>query len=183
VARARRLHRRPAVLHGLGPHLGAQVPRGRSRPPARHRAAPARGVSGQRPAVQHRRLLRRVRGGARRRALPAAGGAGQPAPFLTMGHADRPSMTSADSRADLSRETGDTLDALPVHGFQGSPEEIERQWYEHVYRGRGDRMRQLTWRAIVMGSVLGGVLSLTNLYIRLKAGWGFRVAVTPCLLC
>lgn len=26
-------------------------------------------------------------------------------------------------------------------------------------------MLQLTWRAVVMGSVLGGVLSLTNLYI------------------
>jgi len=65
---------------------------------------------------------------------------------------------------------------------QGSPEEIERQWYEHVYRGRGDRMRQLTWRALVMGSVLGGVLSLTNLYIGLKAGWGFGAAITSCIL-
>src|SRR5215469_16295432 len=91
-------------------------------------------------------------------------------------------MTPADSRAGLSRETEDTLDALPAHGFQGSPEEIERQWYEHVYRGRGDRMRQLTWRAIVMGSALGGVLSLTNLYIGLKAGWGFGVAITACIL-
>ena len=91
-------------------------------------------------------------------------------------------MTSADSRADLSRETEETRDAFPVHGYQGSPEEIERQWYEHVYRGRGDRMRQLTWRALVMGSVLGGVLSLTNLYIGLKAGWGFGVAITSCIL-
>ena len=61
-------------------------------------------------------------------------------------------------------------DRLPVHGFTGTPEEIERQWYEQIYRGRGDSMRQLTWRAVIMGSVLGGVLSLTNLYIRLKAG-------------
>ena len=38
-------------------------------------------------------------------------------------------------------------------------EAIERQWYEQVYRGRGDSMRQLTWRAVIMGSVLGGVLS------------------------
>jgi uncharacterized oligopeptide transporter (OPT) family protein len=43
-------------------------------------------------------------------------------------------------------------------------------------------MRQLTWRAVVMGSVLGGVLSLTNLYIGLKAGWGFGVAITACIL-
>jgi len=63
-----------------------------------------------------------------------------------------------------------------------SPEDVERQWYEHVYRGHGDSMRQLTWRAVVMGSVLGGVLSLTNLYIGLKAGWGFGVAITACIL-
>jgi uncharacterized oligopeptide transporter (OPT) family protein len=69
-----------------------------------------------------------------------------------------------------------------VGGFRGTPEEIERQWYEQVYRGRGDRMAQLTWRAVVMGSCLGGVLSLTNLYIGLKAGWGFGVAITACIL-
>jgi uncharacterized oligopeptide transporter (OPT) family protein len=73
-------------------------------------------------------------------------------------------------------------EALPVEGFRGTPEEIERQWYEQVYRGRGDSMRQLTWRAVVMGSLLGGVLSLTNLYIGLKAGWGFGVAITACIL-
>jgi uncharacterized oligopeptide transporter (OPT) family protein len=72
--------------------------------------------------------------------------------------------------------------ALPVNGFAGTPEEIERQWYEQVYRGRGDSMRQLTWRAVIMGSVLGGALSLTNLYIGLKAGWGFGVALTACIL-
>src|SRR5437867_1805908 len=72
--------------------------------------------------------------------------------------------------------------ALPTHRFAGTPEEIERQWYEQVYRGRGDRMLQLTGRAVLMGSVLGGVLSLTNLYIGLKAGWGFGVAITACIL-
>src|SRR5271167_2297929 len=72
--------------------------------------------------------------------------------------------------------------ALLVGGFRGTPEEIERQWYEQIYRGRGDSMLQLTWRAVLMGSVLGGALSLTNLYIGLKAGWGFGVAITACIL-
>jgi putative OPT family oligopeptide transporter len=71
---------------------------------------------------------------------------------------------------------------LPVEGFTGTPEEIERQWFEKVYKGRGDSMRQLTWRAVLMGSVLGGVLSLTNLYIGLKSGWGMGVAITSCIL-
>ena len=71
---------------------------------------------------------------------------------------------------------------LPIEGFTGTPEEIERQWFEKVYRGRGDSMCQLTWRAVLMGSVLGAVLSLTNLYIGLKAGWGMGVAITACIL-
>jgi len=71
---------------------------------------------------------------------------------------------------------------LRVDGFKGTPEEIERQWYEEVYKGRGDTMAQFTLRAVLMGSVLGGVLSLTNLYIGLKSGWGFGVAITACIL-
>jgi putative OPT family oligopeptide transporter len=84
---------------------------------------------------------------------------------------------------DLSVERADERDRpLPVAGFKGTPEEIERQWYDEVYRGHGDSMAQLTWRAVLIGSCLGGVLSLTNLYIGLKAGWGFGVAITACIL-
>ena len=84
---------------------------------------------------------------------------------------------------DLSVESTDQRDrSLPVAGFKGTPEEIEQQWYEQVYRGHGDRMAQLTWRAVLIGSCLGGVLSLTNLYIGLKAGWGFGVAITASIL-
>src|SRR5499433_3055139 len=84
---------------------------------------------------------------------------------------------------DLSVEATDHRDRpLPIAGFKGTPEEIERQWYEQVYRGRGDSMAQLTWRAVLIGSCLGGVLSLTNLYIGLKAGWGFGVAITASIL-
>lgn len=71
---------------------------------------------------------------------------------------------------------------LPIEGFKGTADEIERQWFEKCYKGRGDRMAQLTLRAVLMGSVLGGVLSLTNIYIGLKAGWGFGVAITACIL-
>jgi uncharacterized oligopeptide transporter (OPT) family protein len=71
---------------------------------------------------------------------------------------------------------------LPTAGFEGTPEQIEQQWYEQCYVGRGDSMWQLTWRAVLMGSLLGGILSLTNLYIGLKSGWGFGVAITACIL-
>jgi hypothetical protein len=42
-------------------------------------------------------------------------------------------------RDTLSRMDGvaaSERDRLPVQGFSGTPEEIERQWYEQVYRGR-----------------------------------------------
>ena len=84
---------------------------------------------------------------------------------------------------DLSPKAIDQRDRpLPVVSFKGTSDEIERQWYEQVYRGRGDSMAQLTWRAVLIGSCLGGVLSLTNLYIGLKAGWGFGVAITASIL-
>src|SRR5262245_87719 len=70
---------------------------------------------------------------------------------------------------DLSVEASDQRGwPLPVAGFKGRPEEIERQWYEQVYLGQGDSIAQLTWRAVLLGSCLGGVLSLTNLYIGLR---------------
>jgi uncharacterized oligopeptide transporter (OPT) family protein len=61
-----------------------------------------------------------------------------------------------------------------------TPEELEREWYEKVYRG--DSMPQLTWRAVIMGSFLGAFLSLQNLYVGLKTGWGLGVAITSCIL-
>ena len=81
-----------------------------------------------------------------------------------------------------TKPAGEPDFVLPVEGFTGTPEEIQRQWFEKVYRGRGDSMQQLTWRAVLMGSVLGSVLSLTNLYIGLKSGWGIGVAITACIL-
>jgi hypothetical protein len=93
------------------------------------------------------------------------------------------SQTLAErSAAQTDLSTDDRDRPLPVTGFKGTHEEIERKWYEEVYRGRGDSMAQLTWRAVLVGSCLGGVLSLTNLYIGLKAGWGFGVATTASIL-
>jgi len=89
---------------------------------------------------------------------------------------------SRETRPDPEPATPGNTDAIYTEGFEGTPEEVEREWFEKVYTGRGDRMRQLTWRAVLMGAVLGGILSLTNLYIGLKAGWAFGVAITACIL-
>ncbi len=41
---------------------------------------------------------------------------------------------------------------------------------------------QLTVRAVLTGMVLGGVLSLCNVYAGLKVGWGFNMSITAALL-
>lgn len=61
-----------------------------------------------------------------------------------------------------------------------TPDEIEREWFENVYQG--DRMKQLTPRALVMGMALGAFMSLSNIYIGLKAGWSLGVAITSTIL-
>src|SRR5208337_1520618 len=71
---------------------------------------------------------------------------------------------------------------LPIQGFKGTPDEIERQWFEKIYTGRGDRQKQLTLRAVLMGGVLGMFMSISNLYTTLKLGWSFGVAITACVL-
>jgi len=71
---------------------------------------------------------------------------------------------------------------LPIQGFKCTPEEIERQWFEKIYTGRGDTQKQLTLRAVLMGGVLGMFMSISNLYTTLKLGWLFGVAITACIL-
>ncbi|MFM9023943.1 MAG: OPT family oligopeptide transporter [Planctomycetaceae bacterium] len=56
----------------------------------------------------------------------------------------------------------------------------DRVWLEQVYRG--DHVPQATLRAILMGGVIGGVMSLSNLYIGLKTGWGLGVGITACIV-
>ena len=70
----------------------------------------------------------------------------------------------------------DTLE----HKTRMTPEMLEKRWYQTVYQG--DSMPQLTLRAIVMGSFLGGFMALSNLYVGLKTGWGLGVAITACIL-
>ena len=71
---------------------------------------------------------------------------------------------------------------LPLKGFKGTPDEIDRQWYEQVYKGRGDSMAQLTIRSVVMGGIIGMVMAVSNLYTTLKLGWSFGVSITACVI-
>src|SRR5437773_11538856 len=88
----------------------------------------------------------------------------------------------AEKQATGVREPSDADLDMPIKGFKGTPEEIERQWFEKIYTGRGDRQKQLTLRAVLMGGVLGMFMSISNLYTTLKLGWSFGVAITACVL-
>jgi len=68
----------------------------------------------------------------------------------------------------------------PASDRKRTPEEIERDWFENVYQG--DRMRQLTVRAVIMGMVLGMIMVCSNVYVGLKAGWSMGVSITSCIL-
>jgi uncharacterized oligopeptide transporter (OPT) family protein len=58
-------------------------------------------------------------------------------------------------------------------------EQKDRWWFENVYRGN---MPQLTLRSALTGFVLGGLLSVTNLYVGAKTGWTLGVGLTSVIL-
>jgi len=71
-------------------------------------------------------------------------------------------------------------DRQPVDLARVPVADRDRVWLERVYRG--DDAPQATLRAILMGGVIGGVMSLSNLYIGLKTGWGLGVGITACIV-
>jgi uncharacterized oligopeptide transporter (OPT) family protein len=62
-----------------------------------------------------------------------------------------------------------------------APEDFTaRRWLETVYQG--DTVRQLSVRSIVLGMLIGAVMSISNLYVGLKTGWGLGVTITACII-
>ena len=68
----------------------------------------------------------------------------------------------------------------PEPPLDATPEQLDEHWRKHVYQG--DDHPQLTFRAVLVGGVLGMFMSLSNLYTTLKLGWAFGVAITACVL-
>jgi hypothetical protein len=61
-----------------------------------------------------------------------------------------------------------------------SIEQRDREWLEQVYRGGS--ARDFTPRAVLAGMAFGGVMSLSNLYVGLKSGWGLDVGVAAIIV-
>src|ERR1035437_1396088 len=58
-------------------------------------------------------------------------------------------------------------------------EQKDQWWLDNIYRGD---MPQLNFRSAITGMLLGGILSLTNLYIGIKTGWTLGVGVSSVIL-
>ena len=61
-----------------------------------------------------------------------------------------------------------------------SVEERDREWLEKVYLG--DKQKDLTPRAVIAGMIFGGLMSLSNLYVGLKSGWGLGVDIAAVIV-
>ena len=97
-------------------------------------------------------------------------------------------MTDQDIHKDeaISQITGSVDEADRATDENEDPdrelsyEEIQGKWYREVYQG--DKVPQLTLRAVIMGGILGSLMSVSNLYTTIKLGWAFGVAITACVL-
>jgi putative OPT family oligopeptide transporter len=92
---------------------------------------------------------------------------------------DRPqdSLPPAEARRAKAGELPPEFRPLPD---SATPEEKDRHWYTTAYQG--DRVPQLTVRAVLTGGVIGMLMSVGNLYMSLKIGLVFGVAITSCVL-
>ena len=89
-------------------------------------------------------------------------------------------MESAEQKSTSETEKPDSIqDFFGIDPAGKSPVQIELEWFHKHYRGD---IPQLTVRAVLIGVVLGGIMSLSNLYVGLKTGWGLGVAITACIL-
>jgi uncharacterized oligopeptide transporter (OPT) family protein len=82
----------------------------------------------------------------------------------------------------MSGSADETAASAAIEEAKDTAEDVQRRWFEEVYTGRGDTEKQLTLRAVLMGGLLGMLMSLSNLYTMLKLGGMFGVAITACVL-
>lgn len=67
---------------------------------------------------------------------------------------------------------------VDIGDIDEKPEEEDHEILDHNYpfpplKGIPSEEQQLTFRAIIIGSLLGAVVSASNIYLGLKTGWTF----------
>ena len=69
-----------------------------------------------------------------------------------------------------------------MEGYPGTPEEVERRWFDEAYRARGAGMRQLSFRSLFLGCVIGGIMAIPNIYMGMKSGVIMGLSLTCTLM-
>jgi uncharacterized oligopeptide transporter (OPT) family protein len=86
-------------------------------------------------------------------------------------------MASSAAEIDPSRAA---VGAAPTPPAPDAPQDAhDAYWLAHVYKPDEP---QLTARAVIAGMLLGGVMSVSNLYIGMKIGWSLGMAITSTIL-
>ncbi|MFM9957560.1 MAG: OPT family oligopeptide transporter [Phycisphaerales bacterium] len=89
-------------------------------------------------------------------------------------------MAAPSSGESVASTTSGFAPGVPPLPENATPEQKDLHWYKHVYQG--DKMPQLTLRAVMMGGILGMLMAASNLYTTLAIGWAFGVAITACVM-
>lgn len=93
------------------------------------------------------------------------------------GAADGPLSPSPNDTPVQYSPSGEVIPPLPA---DATPDQKDAHWFRYVYQG--DRMPQLTVRAVLVGGFLGMIMSAANLYTTLSIGWAFGIAITACVI-
>lgn len=108
--------------------------------------------------------------------------------------ADAANKGDTPEKNPINKEVPEQTTAMAEGEHAGEPHHIEggesvdeatgnysqEYWLKNVYQG--DKVPQLTVRAVIMGGILGSLMSISNLYTSIKLGWAFGVAITACVL-
>ncbi|MFM7158800.1 MAG: OPT family oligopeptide transporter [Planctomycetaceae bacterium] len=94
---------------------------------------------------------------------------------MTHSPSDKPLEPQLDAADESARKN-----SPPPPPDPSDHDAVARHWLKHVYVG--DRVRQLSFRAVLTGMLIGGVMSISNLYVGLKSGWGLGVTITACII-
>jgi len=108
--------------------------------------------------------------------------------------ADADKMSESPEKNPINKEVPEQTTAMAEGEHAGEPHHVEggesvdeatgnysqEYWLKNVYQG--DSVPQLTVRAVIMGGLLGALMSISNLYTSIKVGWAFGVAITACVL-
>jgi putative OPT family oligopeptide transporter len=68
----------------------------------------------------------------------------------------------------------------PWPADDASQEVYDTYWLKWVYKA--DKDAQFTFRALLVGCVVGGIMSFSNLYVGLKTGWGLGASITAAIV-